>query len=219
MIINNDDVNTWRVYTYNTVFEQQVFGTILESSPQGEHNAKSLRSLMRVEGVLGEKEKHDIYRIVDAWMRKYMDMSEQQRFNAMYSTLRTVESWLSLYHRKPFQLDIELLHINAEFYRLLGTYQWDCNTYHSHFWNLFFPVANALYLLTDFEAGMVYGKLPPTLPLVENAEELQLCLRDLFFDELCKLCFNGTIPIGRYVTLEEMPRWKNICQIITGNTS
>lgn len=208
-------MSEWRVYTYNSAFEQDVFASILDSCPSDDKNRSQLAEMLHVP----DTPTPDVYVIVDTWMRRYMDMNEIDRYMAMRPQLRELEKFLSAHYTRKYTLDIALMKIHQSFSELLGTYRWRNEDYHEHFWVLFFPVINAMYLLTDFEAGIVYGKLPNSLPLVESAEELIAALRDLFLEEIGKICFKNGVAVGRYVNIREMPMWHEITLKITKASS
>jgi hypothetical protein len=205
----------WKVYTYNSAFEQDVFASILDAFPSDDEKRSVLADILHVPGTPTP----DVYLIVDTWMRRYMNMTEIERYIAMRPQLRAIEEFLSSHYTRKYTLDIALMQIHRSFSELLGTYRWRNDDYHDHFWTLFFPVINAMYLLTDFEAGIVYGKLPNSLPLVESAEELIEALRDLFLEEIGKVCFKNGIAVGRYVSLREMSIWYEITQKVIKESS
>lgn len=226
----------WKVYIYTTDFEREVFNTIVESTPRDFDNRRMLAEILQVlplfslpastatssiiSGITVSEEKNtedtlEVPRIVDSWMRKYMDLTQLQRYCAMRPQLLALEQWFSLHYRRNFLLDITLLRLHESFNYLIGTYRWDTKKHHDHFWTLYFPVINSMYLLNDFEAGMVYVQLPKSVPLVESSGELQQALCDLFIEEVGTVCTKNGVTRGSYLHLDEIPNWKAISKIIT----
>jgi len=214
-------VKMWKVYIYPTDFEREVFNSIVESAPRELDNRRMLAEMLQVLPLFslptGDKGEDDLEvpRIVDAWMRKYMDLSQLQRYIVMRPRLLALEQWFSLHYCREFYLDITLLRIHDTFDYLIGTYRWNTKIHHEHFWSLYFPVINSMYLLNDFEAGMVYSKLPKTVPFVESSKELQHALCDLFIEEVGTVCTKNGVTKGSYLHLNELPNWKEITKIIT----
>jgi hypothetical protein len=201
----------WKVYVYETDFEQEVFDILTSSLPSDEENVIFLSKVLEVE--IGDENIPPLYEIVDRWLQKYKSLSVTEKYVSLYPQIRSIEEWISLVNMSVVKLPLTLCELHGEFEEQLDQLPWkDKAAYNSLFlWSLYLPVLDKLRSLTEFEAGTVYARLPNSISEVSNSEELETTLRKFFCDEVARVMMKNSHEL-EYRTIHplELNQWNGV---------
>ena len=183
----------WKVYVYETDFEQEIFDAFTTLIPSDDENIKFLAEILEV--TLQEGPIPPVYTIVDMYLEKYREFSIVKKYLSIYPHIERVKQWLSLVLMDDVSLPITLYEKHLNFNGHLLRLRWkDQPTQEETLfvWSLYLPVIEKLYTMSEFESGEVYSKLPNTISGVTNNKELEVALRNYFIREVENLTSNNS---------------------------